>query len=255
MHTWLRKKQAVSFSERAMSYGLQDNTPVTEKKIYIVIPVFNEARVVKEVIGEIQQAGYRNIIVVDDGSRDGTYSAANSVGGVIVLRHKINRGKGAAIKTGISAAEACGAEIVVTIDGDGQHDPGDVKRLVDPIREDRYDVALGTRMLNSSGMPLLKVIANKVGNFCTLLLYGILVTDSQSGFRAYSKYAAKIIDTKADKYEYDSKVIREINHNRLRFIEVPIQVRYTEYSMAKKQKQGFVNGLKTLIRMVWDKLV
>lgn len=228
---------------------------MSENNIYLVVPVYNEARVIKDVLGEIQQAGYRNIIVVDDGSSDDTYLVANSVLDVLVLRHKINRGKGAAIKTGICAAELCGAEVVVTIDGDGQHDPHDVKRLVDPIIEDGYDVALGTRMLNSSGMPFLKIIANKVGNFCTLLLYGILVTDSQSGFRAYSKYAAKIIDTKADKYEYDSKVIREINHNRLRFIEIPIQVRYTEYSMAKKQKQGLVNGLKTLVRMVWDKLI
>jgi glycosyltransferase involved in cell wall biosynthesis len=228
---------------------------VIKKEIYIVIPVYNESRIIQEVIGEIQKAGYRNIIIVDDGSSDNTYSVANEVLDVIVLRHKINRGKGAAIKTGISAAELCGAEVVVTIDGDGQHDPNDIKRMTDPIIDDNCDVVLGTRMLNSSGMPYLKIIANKIGNFCTLILYGILVTDSQSGFRAYSKYAAKIIDTKADKYEYDSKVIREINHNRLRFIEVPIQVRYTEYSMAKKQKQGFVNGLKTLVRMVWDKLV
>jgi glycosyltransferase involved in cell wall biosynthesis len=228
---------------------------VTDKKIYIVIPVFNEARVIKEVISEIQHAGYRNLIIVDDGSSDDTYSVANSVLNVIVLRHKINRGKGAAIKTGISAADICGAEVIVTLDGDGQHDPLDIERLIEPITEGGYDVALGTRMLNSSGMPLLKIIANKIGNFCTLILYGILVTDSQSGFRAYSGYAARIIDTKADKYEYDSKVIREINHNRLRFIEVPIKVRYTEYSMAKKQKQGFVNGIKTLVRMIWDKLI
>jgi UDP-N-acetylglucosamine---dolichyl-phosphate N-acetylglucosaminyltransferase len=228
---------------------------VTEKKIYIVIPVFNESRVIKEVISEVQQAGYKNLIIVDDGSGDDTYSVANTVLDVIVLRHRVNRGKGAAIKTGISAADICGAEVIVTIDGDGQHDPFDIQRLIKPITEDGYDVALGTRMLHSDGMPLLKIIANKIGNFCTLMLYGILVSDSQSGFRAYSRYAAGIIDTKADKYEYDSKVIREINYNRLRFIEVPIKVRYTEYSMAKKHKQGFVNGMKTLARMIWDKLI
>ncbi|NTU73969.1 glycosyltransferase family 2 protein [Candidatus Roizmanbacteria bacterium] len=228
---------------------------MTDKKIYIVIPVFNESRVIKEVISEVQQAGYKNLIIVDDGSGDDTYSVANTVLDVIVLRHRVNRGKGAAIKTGISVADICGAEVIVTIDGDGQHDPFDIQRLIKPITEDGYDVALGTRMLHSDGMPLLKIIANKIGNFCTLMLYGILVSDSQSGFRAYSRYAAGIIDTKADKYEYDSKVIREINYNRLRFIEVPIKVRYTEYSMAKKHKQGFVNGMKTLARMVWDKLI
>jgi hypothetical protein len=104
-------------------------------------------------------------------------------------------------------------------------------------------------------MPFLKIVANIIGNTITWLLYGIHVSDSQSGFRAYSHYAATIIDTRADKYEYDSKVIREINNNRLKFIEIPIKVRYTKYSMGKPQKQGFVNGLITLARMIWSMLV
>ena len=228
---------------------------MSRKKTYIIIPAFNESLVIKEVVREIQKAGYEHIIVVDDGSTDNTFSEANSISNIIALRHKINRGKGAAIKTGIVAACLCNPDIVVTIDGDGQHDPSDIDKLIQPIKTDSCDVVLGTRMANSDGMPFIKVVANKIGNICTLLLYGILVTDSQSGFRAYSKYSASIIDTKADKYEYDSKVIREINHNKLRFREIPISVRYTTYSLAKPHKQGFVNGLKTLARMVWDKLV
>ncbi len=231
------------------------NMKISNKKIFIVIPAFNESLVIKEVISEIQRAGYENIIVVDDGSTDSTFSAANSIPDIIALRHKINRGKGAAIKTGIVAACLCDPDIVVTMDGDGQHDPDDIKKLIKPIVDDSCEVVLGTRMTNSGGMPFIKIVANKIGNICTLLLYGMLVTDSQSGFRAYSKYAATIIDTKADKYEYDSKIIREINHNKLRFCEIPISVRYTAYSLAKPHKQGFVNGLKTLGRMVWDKLV
>jgi hypothetical protein len=100
-------------------------------------------------------------------------------------------------------------------------------------------------------MPFLKVVANSVGNFFTWLFYGLLVSDSQSGFRAYSRYAALIIDTKADKYEYDSKVIREIKNNRLRFAEVPVHTRYTEYASTKKNKQGLINGVITLYRMIW----
>ena len=87
------------------------------------------------------------------------------------------------------------------------------------------------------------------------MLYGIYVSDSQSGFRAHSRFAATKIDTKADKYEYDSKVIREIKNNRLKFTEVPIKVRYTEHSMGKPQKQGFINGVKTVIRMIWHMIV
>jgi UDP-N-acetylglucosamine---dolichyl-phosphate N-acetylglucosaminyltransferase len=223
--------------------------------IYVVIPAYNESQVISDVIKETQAAGDYSIIVVDDGSKDTTHQEAAACRGVIALRHKINRGKGAATKTGIVAANRLGAEIIVTMDGDGQHDPSDIEALVQPLIDGTCDVVLGTRPRRNGEMPFIKIIANKIGNTITWLLYGIHVSDSQSGFRAYSHYAANIIDTKADKYEYDSKVIREINNNRLKFIEVPIKVRYTEYSMGKPHKQGFVNGIKTLVRMIWGMLV
>ena len=223
--------------------------------VAVVIPAYNEASVIADVVREISAFGKYLVVVVDDGSKDGTYAAVNAVPGVVALRHKINRGKGAATKTGIVAALRLNADIVVTMDGDGQHDPSDIEALIWPIKNGDYDVVLGTRRRTKGEMPLIKIVANKIGNIVTWLFYGIHVSDSQSGFRAYSRFAASIIDTKADKYEYDSKVIREINNNRLRFIEVPIKVRYTAYSMGKPQKQGFVNGLRTLFRIVWGMLV
>lgn len=225
------------------------------RQIAVVIPAYNEASVIVEVVREVQNAGDYQIIVVDDGSRDATFNVAGALPDVVTLRHKINRGKGAATKTGIVAANRLGADIIVTMDGDGQHDPGDIEALIEPIRVGECDVVLGTRPKVKGEMPFIKIIANKIGNIVTWLLYGIHVSDSQSGFRAYSHFAATIIDTKADKYEYDSKVIREINNNRLKFTEVPIKVRYTEYSMGKPQKQGFINGIKTLVRMIWGMLV
>ena len=219
--------------------------------ITIVIPVFNEAGVIGDVIEEVRQHGEFSIIVVDDGSNDESFYIA-AAHDVLAIRHKINRGKGAAVKTGIMAANLLAADIVVTLDGDGQHDPVDIENLVKPILAGDADVVLGSRLLNRDDkMPFFKVIANVIGNFFTWFFYGILVSDSQSGYRAYSKYAALIIDTKADKYEYDSKVIREIKNNRLRFAEVPVHTRYTEYSMQKKNKQGLINGLVTLYRMIW----
>lgn len=223
--------------------------------VVVVVPAYNEAEVIADVIGEIKASGDYLIVVVDDGSRDGTFQVASGCLGVVVLRQRINRGKGAATKTGIIAANRLGADIVVTVDGDGQHDPTDITALVQPIAKGECDVVLGTRPKRRGEMPLVKIIANRIGNLVTWLFYGIHVSDSQSGFRAYSRFAATIIDTKADKYEYDSKVIREINNNRLKFKEVEIKVRYTKYSMGKSHKQGFFNGLKTLSRMIWDLLV
>lgn len=219
-------------------------------KIVIVIPCYNEGPVIQSVIHEVLSHGSFIIIVVDDGSTDGTSDFLLQED-VVVLRHKINRGKGAAVKTGIMAANLLEADVVVTMDGDGQHDPEDIQSLIEPIVKGESDVVLGSRLLNREKMPFVRKLANIAGNVTTWLFYGILVSDSQSGFRAYSRYAALIIDTKADKYEYDSKVIREIKLNRLNFSEVPIKTHYTDYSMKKKHKQGFVNGIVTLYRIIW----
>ena len=219
-------------------------------RIAIVIPVFNEAKAIGDVIEEVRRYGDFVIIVVDDGSHDDTFFIA-AAHDVLAVRHKINRGKGAAVKTGIMAANLIDADAVITMDGDGQHDPADIQLLLQPIFEGKSDVVLGSRLLDREKMPPIKMVANWVGNFFTWLFYGLMVSDSQSGFRAYSRFAALIIDTKADKYEYDSKVIREIKNNRLHFVEVPVHTRYTEYSMQKKNKQGFTNGIATLYRMIW----
>ena len=223
-----------------------------DKKIFIVIPVYNEGKVIAEVINEVKNAGYKNIIVVDDGSKDNTFNTISSLPGITALRHKINRGKGAATKTGIEAAKLLGADIIVTMDGDGQHNPQDIKKLVSPIINDECEVALGSRMKsNLKKMPWNKIIANWLGNFLTWYLFGLWVSDSQSGLRAYSRLAAEKINTRADHYEYDSEVIREIYVYKIKYQEVPITVRYTNYSMGKLHKQGLVNGIKTLYKMIW----
>ncbi|EKE24948.1 MAG: glycosyl transferase family 2 [uncultured bacterium] len=218
------------------------------EKIFIVMPAFNEAKVLTEVINEIKSAGYSNLIVIDDGSCDETFEVSQN-NNVTALKHFLNRGKGAAAKTGIEAAKILGADIVVTIDADGQHNPQDIKRMIEKIK-DGYDVVLGSRLKDPKGMPKYKILHNHIGNLCVWALYGLWVTDSQSGFRAYSKKAITAIETKTDRYEYDSEVIREIYRNNLKYIEIPIEVRYTEYSMSKKHKMNLKNGIKTLVKMI-----
>lgn len=218
-------------------------------KIFIIIPVFNEEKIVREVIKEIKKSGYQNIITIDDGSQDNTYEKINELKDVISLKHSINRGKGAAVKTGFEMAKKVRADIVVTIDGDGQHNPEDIKNMIEKINQG-FDVVLGSRLINPKGMPKYKIIANYLGNFFTWLIYGLWVTDSQSGFRAYSKKAMELIDTQTDRYEYDSEIIKEIYRNKLKYVEIPIEVRYTEYSMNKLHKQNFFNGIKTLFKML-----
>ena len=219
--------------------------------MWIVLPAYNEAKIIRDVVKEIQDAGYRKIIIVDDGSQDDTYEVARSIPDVVALRHKINRGKGAATKTGIEAVKMLDASLVVTLDSDGQHNPEDITRLIQPILDGKCEVSLGTRLKNPKGMPWYKILANHIGNAVTWYIYGLWVSDSQSGFRAYSRHAVELINTKTDRYEYDSEVIREIYLHKLKYCEIPIEVRYTEYSMGKIQKQGFINGLKTLYKIIW----
>jgi UDP-N-acetylglucosamine---dolichyl-phosphate N-acetylglucosaminyltransferase len=219
--------------------------------MWIVLPAYNESKIIREVIKEIQDAGYQKIILVDDGSTDDTYKVASAIPGIIALRHKINRGKGAATKTGIEAVKMLDASLVVTLDSDGQHNPEDIARLIQPILDGKCEVSLGTRLKNPKGMPWYKILANHIGNAVTWYIYGLWVSDSQSGFRAYSRHAVELINTKTDRYEYDSEVIREIYLHKLKYCEIPIEVRYTEYSMGKIQKQGFINGLKTLYKIIW----
>lgn len=218
------------------------------------MPVFNEDSIIQDVIREIKEKGFENMIIVDDGSSDDTYQKVEKIKGIgeiTVLKHKINRGKGAATKTGIEAARLLGADIIVTMDGDGQHDPRDIDKLVKPIVEGKSQVVLGTRLKNPEGMPYYKRLHNYIANLITWYLFGLWVTDSQSGFRAYSKEAASLINTRYDRYEYDSEVIREIYIHKLKFKEIPIKVRYTDYSKSKLEKQNIFNGFKTLYKMFW----
>lgn len=224
---------------------------MSSNKVFIVIPAFNEESVIQNIIREIKNEGYKNIIIVDDGSEDNTYQKAKKIEGITALRHRINRGKGAATKTGIEAAKLLGADVIVTMDGDGQHDPKDTRNIINPILEKKCEVVLGSRLKNPEGMPFYKRLQNRIANLITWYLFGLWVTDSQSGFRAYSRKAAELINTRADRYEYDSEVIREIYIYRLRFKEISIRASYTEYSKSKPEKQNLFNGLRTLYKMFW----
>ena len=170
--------------------------------VYIVVPAYNEAPVIGYVLDEIKKAGYQNIIVVDDGSKDDTFIKAQEKG-AIALRHFLNRGKGAAIKTGLEAAKILQAGSVVTFDGDGQHDPQDIGKALELLH--KFDVVLGKRDFSEKHIPFYKKVGNFFGNIITWLVYGLRVSDSQSGMRAYSKKAIQAIDTVSDRYEYDSE--------------------------------------------------
>jgi glycosyltransferase involved in cell wall biosynthesis len=215
----------------------------------IVIPAYQEQDIIYQTITGIRRHGFERIIVVNDGSTDATGEEASRAGAT-VFHHRLNCGKGAATRTGLEAAKQYQADVIVTMDADGQHDPADIQPLIHPIHAGKTDVVLGVRQ-PAATTPGLNRLANRIGNALTWFLYGLKVTDSQCGFRAYSHKAIHTINTQGNRYEYDSEVVREIRHHRLSYQEVPIRVHYTPYSRRKPYRQSITNGLKTLYKLIW----
>jgi UDP-N-acetylglucosamine---dolichyl-phosphate N-acetylglucosaminyltransferase len=223
---------------------------VIDKRVAIVIPAYNEEQTILEVIRSLKQHGFTTLIVVDDGSSDRTGELACQEG-VILLRHVLNRGLGGALGTGITAALRLGAEAVVTFDADGQHDPDDIARLLEPIAKGEADVVIGSRMLEPTGMPYPRRLANWTANIVTYLLFRGWTTDSQSGLRAFSSQAAARIQIMTSGMEVSSEIIGETVKKRLKRTEVPVQAIYTDYSLSKGQ--NFTVGLQTLRKLVLAK--
>jgi glycosyltransferase involved in cell wall biosynthesis len=203
--------------------------------VWVVIPAFNEGAAIGSVIGDLRPfAG--NIVVVDDGSRDETAGAAHEAGAV-VLRHVINRGQGAALQTGIEYALRRGASAIITFDSDGQHSAADLPTLLAPLREGRADIVLGSRFLGSTeSIPRLRRIVLRFAVLFTRSVSGLKVTDAHNGMRAFSHRAASIIHIQLDRMAHASELMDQIRRSGLPYAEVPVHVRYTDYSRQKGQR-------------------
>lgn len=220
-------------------------------KILIIMPAFNEALTIGQIIKKIQRLGFERIAVVDDGSIDQTAEIAKRAGAV-VLRHPINRGLGAALATGFAYANLVEADLAVTIDSDGQHDPNDIPALIQPILDRQADVVIGSRLLKPEGMPWYRIIGNWFLTWLTSWLFGIKMTDSQSGFRAFSKLALEKIAIQSNRMEVSSEIFSEIKRNNLKHWEIPIRAIYTDYSLKKGQTN--LNAISIIRRLIFQAL-
>lgn len=223
-------------------------------RIKIVIPAYNEASAIGDVLDKLlTQFSSNDIILVNDGSVDDTGLIAKK-SEVKVLRHAINRGQGAALLTGINYALKQDADIIVTFDADGQFDAAEIKDLARQISSEGYDIVLGSRFLNNnSNIPPSRKLILKLGILFTHLTTGLRVTDTHNGFRALSRKAAEIIRIKQDRMAHSSEILHEIKRLNLKWKEVPVTVRYSAYSRAKGQK--WYGAFKIVWDLVINKLV
>jgi len=221
---------------------------INKDKVCVLITALNEERMIEEVLSGLIKRGYKNIILVDDGSTDTTYNRAKKFP-ITILRHIINRGKGASLQTGTEYILKKGFEVIVHFDADGQHNPDDIEKLIRPIFEEDIDVVFGSRFLGEVyGMPLLRRLVLKGGIFFTNLLYGIKLTDVHNGMRAFKTAVFKKIVFTEDRFAYASELLEKIVKEGFRFNEVPVTIKYTDYSLAKGQKN--TNALNIFFRMI-----
>jgi glycosyltransferase involved in cell wall biosynthesis len=226
------------------------NSSEKQKGIYIVLPAYNEEKTINDVMSELIDLGF-NLIVVDDGSIDNTYSVSRNFlkkhpSQVSLYRHPINRGLGATLRTGIEAALFHESDIIVTFDADGQHHSQDILPICQPIIQGEADVVIGKR--NFKEMPFRKNFGNVVMNIITFIFYGKDVEDSQSGLRALNRKAAELIELHSRDYGVSSEIIGEVRRKDLHMVEVPITTIYTDYSLSKGTNTRV--GLKILGRLI-----
>ena len=222
-------------------------------KVCVVIPAYNEADAVGDVIRhvstEFKRAGIKaDIVVVNDNSTDKTSGIASS-SGAIVIDHILNSGAGGATATGLSYADQNLYDIAVTMDADGQHDASDVVKGVQILMKSTTDLLIGSRLINSEGMSKVKVLGNRGLSLITYILFGINSTDSQSGLRVFSRNALTNLRWKTSGYEFCSEMLWRAKQQNLIIDEYPIKAIYTDYSVNKGQNNwNAVNILKSLLR-------
>jgi len=211
-------------------------------KVFCVVPAFNEEKNITTIINQVRPL-VDGLVIIDDGSTDKTGNFVKE-SGVVLLKHIINRGQGAALRTGTQYCLNHGADIIVHFDADGQFLSRDIEKIAAPIKDGAVQVVFGSRFLDnrySSEMPIFKkYFIMPLAKAVNKIFFNINLTDPQSGFRAMSAEAARKIDWKQDRMAHCSEIMFEVKKNNFKVKEIPIRVIYHNFG------QSFAGGLKIL---------
>jgi glycosyltransferase involved in cell wall biosynthesis len=219
--------------------------PSETRDVWIVVPAFNEAGVIGDVIAELRSV-FPNVVCVDDGSADETGDIALRAGAHLV-RHPVNLGQGAAIQTGVEYARSRpGAQLFATFDADGQHRVTDVLAMIDRLTAEAADIVIGTRFgLGVSRPPLLKRVVLQTAAWLSPRGRRLGLTDTNNGLRVFNKTVADRLDITMNGMSHAGEFIMLIDENNWRVVEQPVEVLYTEYSSAKGQP--LLNGVNIIV--------
>jgi glycosyltransferase involved in cell wall biosynthesis len=216
-------------------------------KIIVGTPAYNEEKYIGTVILQARQHADR-VIVVDDGSTDRTYKVAE-LAGATVIRHESNRGYGNAVRTILAEAKTLDADVLIILDADSQHNPDEIPSLVGAVSEG-YDVVIGSREKQKHMIPRYRRMGQKVLGGLTNLLSGEKITDTESGFRAYSRKAINELELKETGMAISSEIIKSAAAKKLRIKEVPISVSYTGDGSSLNPVSHGVGIFRRLVQMI-----
>ena len=217
-------------------------------KTLVLIPAYNEEKTIHKVISEVKANGF-DVLVVDDGSGDNTAKLAHDAG-AYVLVHKINRGQGATLKTGIEYAKRSDYEVVAFFDADGQMRADEISKIIAPVISSDCEVALGSRFLGRAiNIPLSKKITLKLACLFTRITTGLKLTDTHNGFQAWSVSALKKINLTQDGFAHASELLQEIADKKIKYKEMPVTIVYTIYSKMKGQ------SVFNAFNIIWDLII
>lgn len=228
----------------------------------VLIPAFNEGKIITRVISKVPEKIFGNkldVVVVDDGSIDNTAKAVRGTRAKLIS-HPINRGLGAALGTGFEYARSIGYDFLVTLDADGQHDPQEIGKLVKPVLNKKADFVVGTRFKkvklkghSKQGMYFSRKILTFFASIATYIFSGVWTSDSQSGFRAFSKRAIDGIFIETDRMEVSTDFFRQCKEKNFNITERIIKPIYTDYSIEKGQH--FLNSFNIIGKLALKRIL
>lgn len=208
-------------------------------EVTVLIPAYNEQKTIREIIKRVKATGLvHEILVVDDGSTDGTREILQELqyqGEVRAIFHQKNGGKGAALRTGIQNATR---DVIIIQDADLEYNPREYSSLLQPIQDDIADVVYGSRFLGQARRPILfwNMVANKILTFVTNILYNNILSDMETGYKVFKRELVKDIPLHAHRFEFEPEFTAKILKRRFRLYEVPIAFYPRDYSEGKKIK-------------------
>lgn len=218
---------------------------------WVVIAAYNEDSVVGTVVTDLMEYGLK-VVVVDDGSEDLTSKVSQDAGAAVIL-HPFNLGQGAALQTGIEFALRRSAKFIVTFDADGQHLASDVPLLISSLVKADVDIACGSRFLGRTvNLSKARRVVLKSATLFTFLISGIRMSDAHNGLRAMTRSCAMRIRIRQNRMAHASEIISEITRLKLSYIEVPVTIRYSPYSLQKGQR--LTNSINIVLDLIMRRL-